>query len=331
MSTSQPTRNASSTSLPINDVPNFDAIAKEAGRVGVLMGGQSAERDISLKSGEMIFQALLRAGVNAVKLLWNDDLEQTLNADTYDRVFIALHGRGGEDGQIQGLLGLRGVPYTGSNVLGSALSMDKVRTKQLWQSAKIPTPAFEIISRDLLDDLPSNIRFPVMVKPAREGSSIGIAKVDNQAALKEAVENAMAYDSIVMIERFVAGTEYTLSILNERTLPIIRLETANEFYDYDAKYLSNETKYHCPAGLEQQAEADYAALGLRAFKLLGASGWGRVDFMLDDELGPQLIEVNTVPGMTDHSLVPMAAAAAGIDFEQLVVRVLSTSFNRVSS
>lgn len=313
-----------------NDALNLDAIVTVSGRVGVLMGGQSAEREISLKSGEMIFQALTNVGVDAVKLVWDDNLEKTLNADSFERIFIALHGRGGEDGQVQGLLGLRGIPYTGSGVLGSALAMDKVRSKQIWQSAKIPTPEFEFISRETGVKLPPDIKFPVMVKPAHEGSSIGIAKVSDRTELDDAIENAMVYDDLVLIERFVDGSEYTLSILNDQTLPIIRLETANEFYDYDAKYLSDDTRYHCPAGLEQQSEAEYAALGLRAFQLLGASGWGRVDFILNDEIGPQLIEVNTVPGMTDHSLVPMAAAAAGIDFEQLVLRILSSSLSGVT-
>jgi D-alanine-D-alanine ligase len=305
---------------------NIDEVASKAGRVGVLMGGCSAEREISLKSGEMIFNALTTAGVEAVKLVWNDDLRQTLASDTYDRVFIALHGRGGEDGQVQGLLGLHDIPYTGSRVLGSALAMDKVRSKQVWQASGLPTPEFFFISREMNIDLASVPTFPVMIKPAREGSSIGISKVDNQRDLAQAIETALAFDELILVEQFVVGAEYTLSILNGQTLPLIRLETPNEFYDYEAKYLSDSTQYHCPAGLSAGLEKQCAELGLRAFLALGASGWGRVDFMLDGDLQPQLIEVNTVPGMTDHSLVPMAAAAAGINFEQLVMQILSTSF-----
>ena len=278
---------AGSAKRPTGEEAIDGGFVKEAGRVGVLMGGQSAERDISLKSGEMIFHALIRQGIDAVKLVWNDNLEETLSSDTVDRVFIALHGRGGEDGQLQGLLGLRGIPYTGSDVLGSALAMDKVKSKQLWRTAGLPTPEFDVISRGSSLSSPMKIKYPVMVKPAREGSSIGITKVDNGEHLQNAIEQAMEYDDTVVIERFIEGEEYTLSILNEQTLPIIRLETANEFYDYEAKYLSDKTRYHCPSGLSEPAETEFAALGIRAVRLLGGSGWGRVDFMLHHQLGPQ--------------------------------------------
>lgn len=308
---------------PAVDIAQF---VNAAGRVGVLMGGPSAEREISLKSGEMIYSALDKAGVSAVKLVWDDDLEQTLASAEYDRIFIALHGRGGEDGQVQGLLGLRGIPYTGSRVLGAALSMDKVRSKQIWSACGIPTPAFLCIKAGDQQNpvVPNN--YPVMVKPAQEGSSIGISKVDDASELQTAIDKAFEFDDTVLIEQYIAGSEYTLSILGQRTLPIIRLETPNAFYDYEAKYLADSTEYHCPAGLDVETEAKCAELGLRAFQLLGGLGWGRVDFMLSANGEPQFIEVNTVPGMTDHSLVPMAAAAAGIGFEELVIHILATSF-----
>ncbi|MGR8946878.1 MAG: D-alanine--D-alanine ligase [Gammaproteobacteria bacterium] len=310
--------------------PQAESIERElvkVGRVGVLMGGLSAEREISLKSGEMIYSALRRAGVDAVRLIWDQNLEKTLASDDYDRIFIALHGRGGEDGQVQGLLSLKGVPYTGSGVLGSALSMDKIRSKQIWTACDIPTPEFYCLERARKQILPDIRNYPVMVKPSREGSSIGISKVNDQLQLQGAIDTAFEYDDCILIEQYIEGNEYTLSILEPDALPIIRLETPNEFYDYEAKYVSDSTKYHCPAGLSAEIEANCAELGLRAFRALGANGWGRVDFMLDAEQRPQFIEVNTVPGMTDHSLVPMAAAAAGITFEDLVVKILATSFS----
>ena len=306
---------------------NLSEVVSSAGRVGVLMGGPSAERDISLKSGEMIYSALNKAGVKAVKLVWDGELEHTLASAEYDRIFIALHGRGGEDGQVQGLLGLRGIPYTGSRVLGAALAMDKIRSKQIWSACGIPTPEFLCLQADDEQPLPVPSNYPVMVKPAREGSSIGISKVDDANELESAISKAFEFDDTVLIEQYVTGSEYTLSILGHRALPIIRLETPNEFYDYEAKYLSDNTEYHCPAGLAAETEIRCAELGLRAFRLLGGHGWGRVDFMLGEDGEPQFIEVNTVPGMTDHSLVPMAAAAAGIGFEDLVVQILATSFS----
>ena len=305
---------------------NVAEVVGAAGRVGVLMGGPSAEREISLNSGDMIHSALNKAGVSAVKLVWDGDIEQTLASADYDRIFIALHGRGGEDGQVQGLLGLRGIPYTGTRVLGAALSMDKIRSKQIWTACGIPTPAFLCINAGDEQNRVTPNNYPVMVKPAREGSSIGISKVNEPGELQAAIDKAFEFDDTVLIEQYITGNEYTLSILDQRTLPIIRLETPNEFYDYEAKYLADSTEYHCPAGLDAETEAKCAELGLRAFQLLGGLGWGRVDFMLSADGEPQFIEVNTVPGMTDHSLVPMAAAAAGIGFEELVIHILATSF-----
>ena len=310
---------------------SLKTIGERAGKVGVLMGGISAEREISLKSGEMIYTALRETGVDAVRLIWHDDLQETLASESVDRIFIALHGRGGEDGQVQGLLGLMGIPYTGSGVLGSALAMDKIRSKQIWKSCDIPTPDFMYCQEKVAAKDMQIRRFPVMVKPAREGSSIGISKVADPGQLQTALNTAFEFDENVLVEEYIEGEEYTLSILGSRALPIIRLETPNEFYDYEAKYLADNTRYHCPSGLSQSTEAKCAALGLRAFGALGAAGWGRVDFMLDADGEPQFIEANTVPGMTDHSLVPMAAKAAGIGFNELVLHVLASSLPEVSS
>ncbi|MEM7468145.1 MAG: D-alanine--D-alanine ligase [Pseudomonadota bacterium] len=305
---------------------NTEIVAK-AGRVGVLMGGLSAEREISLKSGEMVYQALCDSNVDAVKMIWNTDVEEAISESSIDRVFIALHGRGGEDGQVQGLLNLRGLPYTGSGVLGSALAMDKLRSKQIWRDCDVPTPAFKCVTPNDSANAIDVRHFPVMVKPAREGSSIGISKVDEAGSLPDALAQAFQYDNSVIIEQYIDGEEYTLSILDNEALPIIRLETPHEFYDYEAKYFSQSTQYHCPAGLSDASTEQCETLGLRAFNALGASGWGRVDFMWDPQSGPQFIEVNTVPGMTDHSLVPMAAAATDIDYRTLVLKILATSFD----
>lgn len=307
-------------------IADLAAFRRDAGRVGVLMGGISAEREISLKSGEMIYRALVAANIDAVKIDWQDDLEHALASETFDRIFIALHGRGGEDGQVQGLLGLKNIPYTGSGVLGSSLAMDKIRSKQIWDSCGLPTPSFWSVDSHINFDPQDVQKFPVMVKPAREGSSIGITKVVVAHDLLPAVELAQRYDEQVIIEEFVKGNEYTLSILANQALPIIRLETPHEFYDYEAKYLADSTSYHCPAGLSETLEKECAELGLRAFRALGAHGWGRIDFIIDEDSRPQLIEANTVPGMTDHSLVPMAAAVAGIDFQNLVMNILKSSF-----
>lgn len=304
-------------------------VITQAGRVAVLMGGPSAEREISIKSGAAVVAALQRAGVQAFAVLWNGKLLDDLAPHRVDRVFIALHGRGGEDGQVQGALEVMGLPYTGSGVLGCALSMDKVRTKQVWQSIGLPTPEF-CIADEAADPaaICTQIGLPLVVKPAHEGSSIGVSKVETIAELPAALATARRYDSLVLVERWITGGEYTLSIVGEQTLPLIKLETPRQFYDYEAKYFSDTTRYLLPCGLDQRHEQELAAMGMRAFAAIGATGWGRVDFMLDRNGAPWLIELNTVPGMTDHSLVPMAAAAAGIPFEELVVRILSSSFQQ---
>jgi len=301
--------------------------AQDYGRVAVLMGGSSAEREISLISGAAVLQALQSAGVDAQGVdTAADNLYDTLINGGYARAFIALHGRGGEDGVIQGMLETVGIPYTGSHVLGSALGMDKLRTKQVWQSAGIPTPAFTVLSsKTAAVAAKADLRYPVIVKPPHEGSSIGISKVDVADDLPAAWEQAARYDAAVLVEQWIAGGEYTAGILGDEVLPLIRLETPNTFYDYAAKYETDTTRYLIPCGLEAGREAELQSLSLAAYRAVGASGWGRVDFMLDASGQPWFIEINTVPGLTDHSLVPMAAKAAGINFSQLVCSILDTS------
>ena len=291
------------------------------------MGGHSAERAISLQSGNAVLKALQAAGIDAHGLDAADrKLVDELQNGGYARVFIALHGRGGEDGVMQGLLDVMGLPYTGSGVLGSALAMDKLRTKQVWESAGIPTPAFVILHDEAdLETIQNTLDYPVIVKPAREGSSIGISRVDSDAQLKTAWQLALRYDADVLAEQWIEGEEYTAGLLAEEVLPLIRLETPNTFYDYDAKYEADTTRYLIPCGLDEDRETRLQGQSLAAFNATGASGWGRVDFMLDAGGQPWFIEVNTVPGLTDHSLVPMAARAAGMDFTRLVCRILETT------
>lgn len=292
------------------------------------MGGHSAERDVSLNSGTAVLQALQSAGVDAHGLdTATEDFLKVLEHGQYARAFIALHGRGGEDGVIQGALEMLGIPYTGSGVLGSALAMDKLRTKQVWKAAGIPTPEFSVLADvDAVETIKDALTYPVMVKPAHEGSSIGISKVESAAALPAAWQEAARYDTAVIAEQWIDGQEYTAGILDGEVLPLIRLETPNVFYDYAAKYEADSTRYLIPCGLKAVQESELQTLSLAAFEALGASGWGRADFMLDAAGKPWFIEVNTVPGLTDHSLVPMAANAAGSDFETLVCRILDTSF-----
>jgi D-alanine-D-alanine ligase len=300
---------------------------REYGKVAVLLGGHSAEREVSLASGRAVLAALQAAGVDAHALDPADErFQQTLLDGGFARAFIALHGRGGEDGVMQGMLEVAGIPYTGSGVLGSALGMDKLRTKQVWQSAGIPTPVFTLLTNAAeVAAAQDGLQYPVIVKPAHEGSSIGISKVESASALPQAWQQAAHYDSSVIVEQWISGAEYTAGILGDEVLPLIRLETPNAFYDYAAKYQADTTRYLIPCGLEAAQEAQLQGLALQAFRAVGAQGWGRVDFMLDGAGRPWFIEVNTVPGLTDHSLVPMAALAAGHDFGQLVRRILDTS------
>jgi len=297
--------------------------AEDFGKVALLMGGWSAEREVSLKSGAAVAAALRARGVHVMELDVDRSICGVLAEENFDRVFIMLHGRGGEDGTIQGVLETLGISYTGSGVLGSALAMDKVAAKRLWHGMGLPTPEFVLLEDEESLELAGALGYPLMVKPAREGSSIGMSRVEDASGLRGAWVAARQYDDQILAERFVAGAEYTVAILGEEALPAIRLETPRDFYDYEAKYQAGDTRYHLPCGLPPEEERALQELALRAFQALGAEGWGRVDLMVDGEGQPWLIEVNTVPGMTDHSLVPMAARHAGIDFEELVWRILT--------
>lgn len=297
--------------------------AADFGKVAVLMGGWAAEREVSLISGRAVHEALLRRGVDAHAIDAGRDVLALLAGGGYDRVFNILHGRGGEDGVIQGALEVLGLPYTGSGVLGSAIGMDKYRTKLLLQALGLPTPAFALIRDENDLAAAAALGFPLMVKPALEGSSIGMARADDPEQLRQAWLQAATYRSHVMAEAWVSGAEYTAAILGREALPLIRLETSHAFYDYDAKYLADDTRYLIPCGLAPAAERQLQDLALQAFDAIGASGWGRVDILVDAGGQPWLIEVNTVPGMTGHSLVPMAAQAVGIDFDELVWRILA--------
>lgn len=296
------------------------------GKVAVLMGGTAAERDVSLKSGHAVLQALLRKGVDAVGIDVTADAIRPLWGQNFDRVFNIIHGRGGEDGELQGVLNSMGLPYTGSGILASALSMDKLRTKLCWQGWHLPTPAWCLLSDDAdIDRCIATLGFPVIVKPAQEGSSLGMSKAADREQLIAAWNIAKEYRCDVYAEAWVRGSEYTVAVLTDEPLPVIRLETPNAFYDYDAKYFADTTSYHCPCGLDPQREQALQQLALEACRVIGVSGWARVDVFIDAAEQPQLIEVNTVPGMTDHSLVPMAAKAAGINFDELVWRILESS------
>ncbi|MEE4184741.1 MAG: D-alanine--D-alanine ligase [Gammaproteobacteria bacterium] len=302
------------------------------GRVAVLAGGASAEREISLLTGAAVLAALLERGVDAHPLDPQSDTLDSLSREHFDRVWIALHGRGGEDGAIQGYLQTVGLPYTGSGVAGSALAMDKHRTKQVLSAAGLPTPRWRAVA-DAAEcaEAALQLGMPVVVKPALEGSSIGMSKVTDPEDLAAAWRHAAAQCAIVIVETWVEGAEYSAAILHREVLPLIRIQPANEFYDYDAKYLSDATRYSCPAGLQPAAEQALAEMSLAAFDAVGASGWGRVDFMLAADGSPAILEINTVPGMTSHSLVPMAARQAGIDFAELCWRILETSLRDSST
>ncbi len=307
------------TMEPVTDPARF-------GKVAVLLGGTSSEREISLLTGEAVHQALLRKGVDAYRVDPASDFPGALLRGGFDRAWIALHGRGGEDGTMQGLLSCLGLPYTGSGVLGSAIAMDKLRTKRLLTAVGVPTPVFRVLrgERDFAAAL-GELGLPLIVKPASEGSSIGMTKVQRAEDLAHAYAAAARFGSEVFAEQWIAGAEYTAAILRERVLPLIRIEARAIFYDYQAKYFSDDTRYLCPCGLSAGDEQRFAEVASAAFAAVGAGGWGRVDIMAGADGVPRVLEINTIPGMTSHSLVPMAAAAAGIGFDELVWRILETS------
>lgn len=296
---------------------------KGFGKVAVLLGGRSAEREISLMSGNAVLAALKRKGVDAHAFDTRDRDLHELRTGGFDRVFVALHGRYGEDGTVQGALELMGVPYTGSGVMASSLAMDKWRTKLVWIAAGIPTPRFVMLEASSdFKAVANDLGLPLIVKPSREGSTIGLTKVVRAQDMEAAYRKAAEFDDMVLAEEFITGAEVTASILGDQVFPLIRIEAPGGSYDYQAKYFSDETRYFCPSGLPSAQEGRIQALALRASRILDCRGWGRVDVMLDTKGEPYLLEANTVPGMTGHSLVPMAAKVAGVPFDDLVVRIL---------
>lgn len=313
-------------------LPISETLKKQLGRVGVLFGGLSAEREISLQSGNAVISALEHAGIDHVAIDVGDNVVADIQAARIDRAFIILHGPGGEDGRIQALLEFLNIPYTGSDVASSALAMDKLRTKQLWRGVDVngkqglPTPEFAVLSQgsnfaQVLEKLGGE----VMVKPANEGSSIGMSRVNNPVELEAAFQKAVHYQGSVLVEQLIVGAEYTVAILDGEALPPIKLETNHSFYDFDAKYIAEDTRYLCPCGLSSEKEQELKQLALNAFNALGCRGWGRVDVMADAQQNFYLLEVNTAPGMTSHSLVPMAAKAVELSFTELVLTILRAS------
>ena len=300
------------------------------GKVAVLMGGWSAEREVSLKSGAAVLKALQSRGVDAHGIdVQRDTVLSELQKGNYNIAFNILHGPGGEDGVMQGALEVLGLAYTGSKVLASSLSMDKLRSKQLLEAIGLPTPNYMVLEEDTdFEYVAATLGLPIMVKPAREGSSIGMSKVEDASQLHSAWQLAAQFSGAVLAEQWISGSEYTVAILGDEALPAIKLETDNTFYDYEAKYQSDDTRYICPCGLDEHAEAQMKRMALACFNALGAEGWGRVDIFLDEQQRPWILELNTLPGMTDHSLVPMAAKAAGIEFDELVIRILQQAIDK---
>ncbi|MDX1795446.1 MAG: D-alanine--D-alanine ligase [Hydrogenovibrio sp.] len=308
---------------------NHDQTIARLGKVAVIMGGTAAEREVSLKSGRAVTAALQAQGVDVTGI---DvvSVEQLLDiSKEYDRVFNAIHGRWGEDGGVQAVLDKLDVPYTGSGMAASALAMDKLRTKWLWRGAGLPTPEFMVVSKESpFEPSTFDMTFPVIVKPCHEGSSIGMRKVNHLDELAEALAYAQEFDSEILVEQWITGREYTCAILEHDALPMIELKTSHDFYDFNAKYQANDTQYICPCGLPESQEKTIQNIVLEAFHIVGAKDWGRIDLMLDDENQVWLIELNTVPGMTDHSLVPMAAKVSGLSFEALVLKILMLTLDR---
>ena len=299
-------------------------------KVAVLFGGTSAERDVSLQSGAAVLAGLRESGVDAHGIDTKTVNVALLKEQGFSKVFIALHGRGGEDGTMQGMLEQIGLPYTGSGVMASALTMDKFRTKLVWQALGLPVAPFVALHRSQIEEAGqgalaakiAELGLPVIVKPSREGSSVGMSKVTTEQELLPALQEGFRHDDNVLVEKWLSGPEYTVAIVGEQVMPSIRIQPAGTFYDYQAKYLSDETQYFCPSGLSQAQEEELSALALQAYQALDCSGWGRVDVMQDGDGSFNLLEANTSPGMTSHSLVPMAAKNAGLSFPQLVFRIL---------
>ena len=297
-----------------------------AEKVAVLFGGTSAEREVSLKSGNAVLKALIAKGVDAHAIDTKYYSIMQLKNDGFTKAFIALHGRGGEDGVTQAILTYQNIPYTGSDVLSSALTMDKLKTKQIWQACNLPIANYIMVDKNhsySVSKIVNQLGLPLFVKPSHEGSSVGMSRVNEAKELQQALEHAFQYDNSVMVESFLAGAEYTVAIVGDEVLPSIRIKPSTSFYDYNAKYLSDETQYFCPSGLDEEQEAALRSLALKAYQAVGCRGWGRVDVMFDDIGNPYLLEVNTAPGMTNHSLVPMAAKQHGWSFDDLVYRILS--------
>jgi len=299
-------------------------LSDDFGKVAVLMGGDSNERAVSLLSGEAVLHALKRLRIDAEAF---DPSSRDINEiQSYNRVFIALHGRGGEDGAMQAFLKSKNIAYTGSDSLSSAIGMDKLKTKLLWRSLNISTPDFlQVTEKTSYEEIMSAIGVPFFIKPSNEGSSIGIDKIKNEKQYQDAFLKTSKIDANVIVEKFVDGEEFTVAIVNDKTLPVIKIKPSNEFYDYQAKYIKDDTQYICPSGIEKQKEVSISKEALQAFKIIGCSSWGRVDFMMDKQGRHYFIEVNTSPGMTSHSLVPMAAKEVGINFDQLVLEILKTA------
>ena len=304
---------------------------EDFGKVAVLMGGWSAEREVSLNSGDAVLTALLEKKIDAYKVdVKRESIFDDLKKGQFDRVFIILHGPGGEDGVIQSVLEILQLPYTGSGVLASALAMDKLRCKELLQGSGLPTPVYMKLEETTdMSYVGATLGFPIMVKPALEGSSIGMTKVEEETGLSKAWQVAAEYGDSVLAEQWIHGDEYTVAIVGQTALPVIRLETKRDFYDYAAKYIDDDTQYHCPCGLDAEEESQLQRLALSAFDAVGAKGWGRVDFMCNEDGKPSVIEINTIPGMTSHSLVPMAAKANGFSFADLVFNILSQTIVEV--
>lgn len=299
---------------------------KAFGRVAVLMGGWSAEREVSMWSGKGVHEALLSKGVDAVAIDADKAAVLGLGSQGYDRAFNIMHGTGGEDGTVQAILDLHGLPYPGSGVLASALAMDKLRTKRIWKAEGLPTPDFMVLhSVEDARAAAAKFGYPLIIKPAADGSSVGVSKVKAPDQIEKAFADALGDGRVVIAEQFIAGGEYTCPMLDGAALPIIRIEPDGEFYDYHAKYISNNTRYHCPAGLDAAHEKRLQQICARAFELIGCEGWGRVDFMMDAQGNPALLEINTLPGMTSHSLVPMSAKASGMSYADLCWALLETT------